>query len=1065
MSTPWASASGRRMRLFILQPEVVFEAQVNTASELSYPLDEVPFDTVTEGAYTDILPGMTVLFGSTPGNDDLGRQRIRSAAGAATLYIGRSSKGFFDGEVWAIDDAYITVLNDYRVWAKVPYIRINEDLTHTTFKDSDIAYSDQNEESSPVANCGTGYAGTAVGGVLAVAFDGSSSFATADGATIASYAWDHADGNLISGAGDAATNVAEFPPGFRWVSLTVQDSNGKTHVARCPVFVDDPTASTCIPYFQVDSHRIGADGQEISFVIRQQISEGNYPDGTLVMLWVGEPSSSSDRSHMMFVGWHQQDPTEITASATATLREVQLDCVDVMGRLKSLPSFGQEVENSSDPEDWEHLLNLNMDKYLHYLLHWHSTALELADWTWTGTGGDYAAVILGSVGDSLQNQVSKRSEAMVPPYKFTCDTWGALHTVPDPMLQDTGDRTSTVQASLGTDDWSEISYTTQRVPRTHWLRVGAILAHATELTTVWSIAPGDTPGQGGGESETDEHLAISQEDLNNLTGHRYARLNSILGKFRINLVGSELGDIQPALMQWVQVTLSSAVAAQRGLAFTNARGLVDNIRISYGHSRSGITRSISLEWEKETTGFEAATVDVEEAEPVDPEDSWVPPDTDWEPPLPGDPDVFYPPVKGYVLWDGAHILRTWDIMVSSPVWELVDTGISGNIRDLQYVHTGPTTVGVWLMTSTAIWWCADIMATSPTWDDVLTITTVRAAESTPTTGDSHFKCMAHYPSQPGHLCVATGPLAAGNTNTSYAHAYFWVTTDYGADWTQVDMPWTFEDIAGIRGYCYSGQYAMAAFHTPPGTLYCVRSAPTFGSGRNVHVFKSGNLGLSWQQPTDMNLTVKLPVPSASDAIDFSVLHPFPSATSPAYATGGALASDLHWLFLSEDNWTDTDNVTVVSQGDDPAGYDGLSRLWRPNKRTLDEDHVIAWMRETSSAEYHLMQSVDKGQNWTLLYDSSLAAGNVPGTGLATNVSACQYNTPNGWPADGDVWFLVRAVVTGGSITGVVSSTTDNFATSPVSRVGNLASVLPGGASGWTSGSAGGFALPKVGVNA
>ena len=99
------------MRLFLLKPTVIFQAQVNSLS-FGYPLGQVPYDGVTAGDYTAVQPGMTVLFGTAPGGDDLGRQRVRRAATDTTLYIGRSSRGVRDGEVDLQDDAHITVLDD-----------------------------------------------------------------------------------------------------------------------------------------------------------------------------------------------------------------------------------------------------------------------------------------------------------------------------------------------------------------------------------------------------------------------------------------------------------------------------------------------------------------------------------------------------------------------------------------------------------------------------------------------------------------------------------------------------------------------------------------------------------------------------------------------------------------------------------------------------------------------------------------------------------------------------------------------------------------------------------------
>jgi hypothetical protein len=1046
---PWP----RTLRLFLLNPTVVFAARVNEPEGVGYPVDEVQFDTVTTGAYTDILPGMVVQFGTAAGGFDLGRQRIRKTPTADTLYIGRSSRGQRDGEADILDDTYITVLDLYQVASKIPLIATDG----TTYKDSDIAYTDQTIEPPPVANCGPGMAGTvdSITGLLNVAFSAANSFAVADGATITAWAWNLGDGNVIAGDSDEEEVTAEFPAGFRWVALTVQDSNGKVHTARCPVFARDPDADEGIKIFEVETQRITLQGQQLGVRVREPIDLADYPDGTIVMLWAGEPQSESDRSHMQFIGWIQQEPINQDAQRTALLQDTVLNCVDVAGRLDLLPGFPQIVEHDAAPDNWSQMADANMDRYLHYLLHWHSTALELADWTWSGTGDAYPFKVLGSDGQSLFDQVQRRANALVPDHQFTCNRRGQLQTVIDPLLQDDADRTATEQGSITLADWSAVRYERTRPPRIHWLRSNAIQARNDQVAALFCIAPGDAPGQGEQEIDHGEQLTISQAALNTVTGHRYARINAPQSKFTVTLAaGDDLG-IEPADLTWVRLIVG---AAQRtpGAAF-DRRGLVQELNIRYDHGRTGTTKTVEMVWERETTGTPAVTVIPAAAEPVDDGDFWVPPPDDFVPPTYGDPEVYYGAPAGYVLWDGAHIMRTWDVLDSSPTWELIDSGMSGNIRDIQYVHTGTSTVGGWLMTDTAIYWCDNLLATTPTWTSKLAITTVRANDATPTTGDVHFKTMAHYPSEPGYLCVATGPLAGDTSNATYPHAYFWHTHDYGATWTQVDMDnYLVTTLGNTRGYCYTSLFGMAIFHTSPGTIYCVRATPAVGGNSSKRVFVSTDLGHTWTR-TDATFVAGL-----NNRQDCSILHPFPSATDSSYVTQGQLGTDQRLkLYLSEDEWATAAQLTDT---DDPTGYGGVCSLWRVNKRTFDNDHALAWFRNTSDGNIHLLETTDQGATWASLYDSGLPENNIPNTGVATNVTTAPHATPNGWPPDTDVWFLVRAAVGSGSVTDVIMSTEDNFGTAPVSRVGNLSSILPGGASGWTNGPAGGIALPRVGVN-
>jgi hypothetical protein len=132
-------------------------------------------------------------------------------------------------------------------------------------------------------------------------------------------------------------------------------------------------------------------------------------------------------------------------------------------------------------------------------------------------------------------------------------------------------------------------------------------AHNTDLAGYFSIAPGESPGMGEGSRPQGEQLAKSQADLNASCGHRYARLNAGLSPFRITLADGDDRDIEPADMTWVKLTLSSEYAAQRGLNFTEARGLPLSVEWVYSHSKTGVVKEVILTWEKETEGVAGVT--------------------------------------------------------------------------------------------------------------------------------------------------------------------------------------------------------------------------------------------------------------------------------------------------------------------------------------------------------------------------------------------------------------------------------------------------------------------------
>lgn len=112
------------------RPTVIFKAQVDATNTVAYGMvsgtsitQHIYFQSVTLGAYDDVRAEMTILCGSTPGGDDYGRTRLRGyGTGEHGNYLSVwVSPNIHDGELYLPDEAYLTVLLDYRVFAKTPY--------------------------------------------------------------------------------------------------------------------------------------------------------------------------------------------------------------------------------------------------------------------------------------------------------------------------------------------------------------------------------------------------------------------------------------------------------------------------------------------------------------------------------------------------------------------------------------------------------------------------------------------------------------------------------------------------------------------------------------------------------------------------------------------------------------------------------------------------------------------------------------------------------------------------------------------------------------------------------
>lgn len=620
-------------------PRVILRARANltTAPDYAYFV-ALDYDTVTFGAYTDVMPGMTLLLGSAVGLDDRGRVRVSQIT---NLFIGfcMTGQGTHDGELDAHDNDYITVIEEFRVWAKIPYVGADGAIAKDGYVTSIAGSVHIVDVPPPVSNTGPAMAGTinSITGKLRVSFDGQSSvqIVTVGAAlsAVAGYAWDIGDGTLVSGSTTSASILVDFPPGFRYVHLTTTANNGSTHTAHCPVYARDPNFDLCLRH-SVTNHHVTPQGQQITFRIFDPIPRATYRDGALVIFWEDEPADSADRSHLRFVGWHQANQTQRTSGRTGMVETLTLDCLDVAGRLAQLPAFSQRVTSTvidgSVPTAWDTPLwwyqtqYPSLYYYFWYLLYWHSTAFEVADLLTAGSQLPYLLFLdMGSQESNLLQQAEDFCNAVTPDEHLTCNRRGQLLVRPDPMIMDVADRGSGVGTvdSFDESEWTEISFGELPMPRVNQIYSGAILstavyshdgAGAKTIPTLFCKAPSAARGQGLQAMQLTGRITLGQSDLNNCEGNRYAHNNSPYGQVTLTLPWPRLSSaLDPAGLNWVQLSVVANAGDptwlrppyQAGLL----RGLVREMNIAYDYQRTGLKRTVTLTWEAETWGPPAQT--------------------------------------------------------------------------------------------------------------------------------------------------------------------------------------------------------------------------------------------------------------------------------------------------------------------------------------------------------------------------------------------------------------------------------------------------------------------------
>lgn len=341
------------LKLFILQPEVVFAAQVLMA-EISYPLADITFGSVTIGGATEnpainALAGYTVLFGSAPGLEDRGRSFIRrTSVFDDLLFIGYSSQGSHRGEVNIENGTYITCVALREVWSKPQrFVRSDFEPFIVQLKNFDESFENNGSgvEFYPKANTGPAVAGDidAGTGLLTVDFDGSTSYSLPAGVGLTDYLWGVEDGSVTVGTSADAEITATYEAGFRYAWLRVTDANGLEHTAYRGILADDPDDSLCVDVWQIESWTSTQQGQQVDIRILSELPRSTYIDGTLVMIY--DPDEPDQASRLKFIGWHHNDRADLQFVKTGFLRDTILECLDVGGKLDTLPGQSQVIEN------------------------------------------------------------------------------------------------------------------------------------------------------------------------------------------------------------------------------------------------------------------------------------------------------------------------------------------------------------------------------------------------------------------------------------------------------------------------------------------------------------------------------------------------------------------------------------------------------------------------------------------------------------------------------------------------------------------------------------------------
>ncbi len=923
---------------------VIFRALVNQ-STFTYPLKTLTFDTVTVGAFTDILEDQELVIYS--GNTTTVKGRLRVASGVATSTVLQVEE-FSQGRISVADNDKIEVLRSWRPHMKMVAANANFD------KDSRLVYGSQGSNQPPISCSGGHWVGFVDDGQVfaTVVFTGSGSF-TVDsdtGGTMA-HLWTVGDGTITVGTSTSASITATFPVGERWISHRVTDNGNSvatTQYVYVRVFdhVSNRPDDCMIEDMQMSD---GGWGSRIVFPAGR--TQAQLADGSMAIIWEREyrngsvlsyGSNATGRSHIKMVGVVVND--SITEDKDSG--EVSFEVVNPVALLDQIPGWSQILRRRASPTKWRQQKGLTTNRALIYMLRWHSSILTTCDLVLSADNHNFPVFYIeaSALGDQMRELVAGVDGV------WSCDRAGRICIQQDLQLSSTSERTAaTTTWTFTADDIQEIN-----LERKHRWEYGQLeFRMFTAATTVATsrpkiaLAPGSAIGEAVGKATVEKGIGVDITDGKERAAHRFAYLNATyngLPTSRGTITLPDSFDVFDVYQEWVKLTLASGYN-QRGITFSSTRFVIKSISIDYDNDAG--TKQVRLTIEEECEGSGAIAKKVKT-----PAENNVPAFTPPRIEMP-----YYPPItpvgdtvtaaNAALFADNntVQITSTW--LDDDPTWTSNALSLNGSM--LKFVadpHSPGLTTGVgavngWILTSTRVYKIADIYG-ARTLTSVLTFTgganTLRNMEATALVS--------------GWVMVASNRLASGGTVIDYS-------LDGGTTWQPTVTVTAFYNTTngvllrgneafpglslsmqpGREGYAYVGAYTVTAG----------------GQSATSAIYETPDYGATWNLTTKANNAQwsfrGLHVPTHNNLDDEEFYYCFVDTSSTI----------VQRRRNKDGTVTTIDPITGSGKG---AGAERQGVMTHP----LDSNRLVVIAKQPSGSTYlHTpFASSDKGATWRAL---------------------------------------------------------------------------------------------------
>lgn len=627
------------------------------------------------GNIANVVAGQTILVGVSCGDNSISKRRLKSRVGQV-LTVDEN------GVNWQVGD-FVTVMENWELFPIYP--RILNTTPYTMYKDYDGVYGNQNERDDPVAIMGPPWSGFLDGATVVAQLDGSASYAIAPGAVILSHAW-AATGGAVADLNAAATYITFNAVGTYWVSLTVTDDNGKTHITRRPFFVHTRTGATA-PYrgFRATVSLSHVNGATLNIDALDDASD--WPDGTMLVLWTEELFDTvkspigyfSGREHIRFVGYISDGNISIDPEDVGGLGIIAVSVDRLLATLK-MWSIAL-IDTTRSPASWYEYQNLTVARALRHYWGRHSTLFGIADVRLPISSILRKGSVEFPEGDLLgQAQQFAHDKGIFA--NIGCNKQGAVYVEIDPMmvLETNRGAIDTVQ-DITLVDWQDhIELVHRERQPLSWASLSGVLWNGAAGTPYIAVMPGSSPEiEGAGNDDVQFQMLSGQTDANQKVGLLYAKHNNDIREFRVPRLAGNYSHIDVYPQEFYDVTIAAA-DNKRGISIA-ARGMIPrSVTLAYNPDDSIVTVGAVMEPE---------TVDVVDGIPGDyPTSVPMPEMTTYNPEPPKYPDMEAVPATLVAFTGGTGTYWSKDVGTS---WAARNTGKAGTDSVFGYWDPwGPT---------------------------------------------------------------------------------------------------------------------------------------------------------------------------------------------------------------------------------------------------------------------------------------------------------------------------------------------------------------------------------------